>query len=281
MTRYPYVHIDVPSDESEAVSDQLWVLGASGVEERDATTLGSTCAEGETLLIASFDTEENAQQAARTLGRGARVEYVEGDAWRDGWREYFKVTQVTPRIIVRPSWEEAGETGESVVLTIDPGNAFGSGLHETTRLVLGEVDARIAGGEAVLDVGCGSGILSIAALLLGAKSALGTDIDPIALETTMENATLNGVADHMATAGPELGKVEGTYPLVLANIQAHVLVPMAEQLIAKVAPGGTLVLSGVLGEQVDDVLPAFSALTLETVREENEWRAIVLTRGAA
>lgn len=281
--RYPYVHVHVAPENVEAISDRLWILGASGIEERDATTLEKSARET-TLLIASFDHEESAEAAIGELsalpevGDAVSLEFVVGDEWRDGWREYFKPTLVSPRILVRPSWEEASPPEGTSVLVIDPGNAFGSGLHETTRLVLREVDARVQPGEPILDVGCGSGILSIAALLLGAKSAHGTDIDPIALDTTLENAELNGVASQMSVGGADLDDVTGDYPLVLANIQAHVLIPMAPQLISKVREKGTLILSGVLAGQVDDVVPAFAAMHLEGVREDGEWRAIVLSK---
>ncbi|MFT5358083.1 MAG: ribosomal protein L11 methyltransferase [Polyangiales bacterium] len=281
--RYPYVHVHVAPEYVETISDRLWILGASGIEERDATTLEKSARET-TLLIASFDHEENAEAAIGELsalpevGDAVSLEFVVGDEWRDGWREYFKPTLVSPRILVRPSWEEASPPEGACVLVIDPGNAFGSGLHETTRLVLREVDARVQGGEPILDVGCGSGILSIAALLLGAKSAHGTDIDPIALDTTLENAELNGVASQMSVGGADLDDVKGSYPLVLANIQAHVLIPMAPKLISKVRDGGTLILSGVLADQVEDVTPAFGAMRLECVREDGEWRAIVLSK---
>ena len=283
--RYPYVHVHVAPENVEAISDRLWILGASGIEERDATTLEKSTRET-TLLIASFDNEENAEAAIGELGAlpevgdSVSLEFVVGDEWRDGWRAYFKPTLVSPRILVRPSWEEASPPDGTCVLVIDPGNAFGSGLHETTRLVLREVDARVQVGEPILDVGCGSGILSIAALLLGAKSAHGTDIDPIALETTMENAELNGVASQMSVGGEDLDDVTSVFPLVLANIQAHVLIPMAAQLISKVSEGGTLILSGVLADQVDDVVPAFAAMHLEVVREDGEWRAIVLSKAS-
>lgn len=281
--RYPYVHVHVAPENVESISDRLWILGASGIEERDATTLEKSAHET-TLLIASFDHEENAEAAIGELsalpevGDSVSLEFVVGDEWRDGWREYFKPTLVSPRILVRPSWEEASPPEGARVLVIDPGNAFGSGLHETTRLVLREVDARVQPGEPILDVGCGSGILSIAALLLGAKSAHGTDIDPIALDTTLENAELNGVASKMSVGGADLDDITGNYPLVLANIQAHVLIPMAPQLISKVRAGGTLILSGVLAGQVDDVVPAFVDMHLEGVREDGEWRAIVLSK---
>src|SRR5690606_33199087 len=126
------------------------------------------------------------------------------------------------------------------------GQAFGTGTHESTRLVLAEVDALVRGGERVLDVGCGSGILSIGALLLGAGSALAIDVDPIAVSVTAENAAENGVADRLRAETTAIEDVGGDYELVLANIQSGVLIPMAPSLTARVSPGGHLVLSGLL-----------------------------------
>lgn len=270
--RYPYLHVRVSANDAELVSDQLWVLGASGIEERDDTTLAK--AEDGVLLIASFPDEDAAHRALAQLEHPATIEFVVGDEWKDAWREYFHVQQIGSRLVLRPSWREAEAGPGQVVLTIDPGSAFGSGIHETTRLVLKEVEARVAGGESILDVGCGSGILSIAALLLGASSARANDVDPLAISATQENAETNGVS--VVVSLDPVESIAGTYDLVLANIQAPILIGMADTLMAR--SRDTLVLSGVLAGQVDDVVAAFAAFTLESVAEEGEWRAIVLRR---
>ncbi len=270
--RYPYLHVRVSANDAELVSDQLWVLGASGIEERDDTTLAK--AEDGVLLIASFPDEDAAHRALAQLEHPATIEFVVGDEWKDAWREYFHVQHIGSRLVLRPSWREAEAGPGQVVLTIDPGSAFGSGIHETTRLVLKEVEARVAGGESILDVGCGSGILSIAALLLGASSARANDVDPLAISATEENAETNGVS--VVVSLDPVESIAGTYDLVLANIQAPILIGMADTLMARTRE--TLVLSGVLAGQVDNVVAAFAAFTLESVAEEGEWRAIVLRR---
>ena len=276
--RYPFVHVRVPADASELISDRLWALGCTGVEERDQSTLiGPGDEGGEVLLIASFEDEAGAHRAVAALEHPARVEFVVGDEWREAWREHFHPRQVGPRLWIRPSWRELDPPEGAVVLTIDPGGAFGSGLHETTRLVLAEVDRLVAPGDAVLDVGCGSGILAIGALLLGAGRATCVDVEEAAVAATRENAELNGVGERVAASEDDVRDVAGDYALVLANIQAPILIPMRDALRART--GRALVLSGVLDVQCDEVVAAFESPDFEVrVEAEGEWRAIVLTR---
>jgi len=167
-------------------------------------------------------------------------------------------------------------TPRDVVLTIDPENAFGSGDHETTRLVLLMLDQQVAGGERVLDVGCGSGVLSIAALLLGAASAMAVDIDEDAVVVARRNAEINGVASHIEVSARPLSDLEGAYDIVLANIETRVLVHMPGQLQARIAPGGLLVVSGILRAERDELLAAYAPMRLEECLEEGEWCACLL-----
>ena len=190
--RYPYVHVDVSPEEVEEVSYLLWELGALGVEERDASTLNKQAGvTSEVTLVASFADDAAAQSAIDELvPRTGRLEHVVGDAWREAYKQYFKVTRLGPRLVIRPSWEPYTPSPQDVVVTVDPGRAFGTGTHESTRLLMAALDERVRGGERVLDVGCGTGILAICALKLGAKSALCIDVDPDAIEVTRENAAL-------------------------------------------------------------------------------------------
>jgi len=279
--RYPYVHVDASAHEVDLLSAQLFELGAGGVEERDGTTL-LHAESGDATLVASFGDESAARHAIEALApRAATLHFVEGDAWADAWQEYFHPMRIGERLLVRPSFREVTPDPGVVVLTIDPGRAFGSGIHETTRLVLREVEARIRGGERVLDVGCGSGVLSVAALLLGADHAVCVDVDAAAVEVSLENARLNGVEAQLEASTTDVRDVEGSYPLVLANIQSHILIGMADALTARVAPGGTLVLSGILVDQEAQTLAAFASLTHVGTEREGEWVAPVLVRPAA
>lgn len=277
--RYPYVHVDVLVDAVEQVSDELFALGASGIEERDNTTMQRAgVPEGTVTLVANFDDDETAQAAVDALepGINPRLVHVVGDAWREGWREFFKPARVGRRLIVRPPWEPYATTGDDVLLTLDPGLAFGTGTHETTRLVLAQIDARLAPGQRVLDVGCGSGILAIAAALLGAEQIVAIDVEDDAEIVTAENAQKNGVADRITVSLTPVDQVQERFPFVVANIETRILVPMAPALSARVLPGGTLVLSGILRDQADQVRQAYAAMELVEQQSEGEWTALVL-----
>ena len=144
--------------------------------------------------------------------------------WRNNWKKYFKPIQVGKKLLIRPSWYENYDSDDRIVLNIDPGLAFGTGGHETTKLCLEMCEKYMKPDDSVLDVGCGSGILGIAALLLGAKKAVGVDIDEVAARTAGENAELNGVGDRFtAICGSFTDKVEGKYDIVLANIVADAI----------------------------------------------------------
>ncbi|HEY8428114.1 MAG TPA: 50S ribosomal protein L11 methyltransferase [Sandaracinaceae bacterium] len=278
IPRYPTVHVQVSAGDVELASAILWDAGATGIEERDATTLDKS--EGaDVTLVAHFASDAEAEEAVAALApRRATVRHIVGDEWKERWKEFFKPTRIGRRLVVRPSWEAFEPGPRDVVITLDPGQAFGTGTHESTRLVLAEVDALVRGGERVLDVGCGSGILSIGALLLGATSALAIDIDPIAVSVTAENAALNGVADRLRAETTAIEEVTGEYELVLANIQSGVLISMAPSLIARVKPGGHLVLSGLLAHESEEMRGAFSALSFVREARDGEWIALVFVR---
>lgn len=282
--RYPFVHVDVPAADAELVSLWLWELGAQGVEERDQSTFDRPNVDALTTLVGAFATEQAAAEAAEALSaeHPARVEFVVGDDWRDGWRAHFKPLRVGPRVVIRPSWEPYDAAPGDVVVTLDPGGAFGTGTHESTQLVLQQLQAHapeLSAADAVLDVGCGSGILSVAALLLGAPRVVAIDTDSAAVEATAENAEVNAVGPRLQVSDTPLSDIDGRFPFVVANIEAHVLIPIAEPLAARVAPGGLLVLSGVLSFQADDVLAAYPTMRCVDRAEAGDWVALTLRAG--
>jgi ribosomal protein L11 methyltransferase len=275
---HPFVTIRVAPAQLELAQLMLWELGAMGLEERDETTLVPVRGDDRVVVMAAFSDEAAAQYAFNQV-RGqyeAEIVHVPHEDWSTEWRRGFGPRRIGKRLLLHPSWEEVEGKPGDVVLTIDPENAFGSGDHETTRLVLRVLDERVVGGERVLDVGCGSGILSIAALRLGAASAVAIDIEEEAVAVTRRNAVLNGVESGLEASTKPLRVVEGAYDIVLANIETRVLIQMPSELLARIAPGGILVLSGILLEERDELLAAYSSMSLAESLEEGEWCACVL-----
>jgi ribosomal protein L11 methyltransferase len=214
--------------------------------------------------------------------------------WAERWKQFFVPLAAGERLWVVPSWEQSFVAPkDAVIVRLDPGMAFGTGQHATTALCLGIVDARLGQMSAneraalrLLDVGCGSGILAIAATLLGCRMVAAIDNDPFAVEATRDNARLNGVHDQVVASDTDLGRLEGRYDWVIANIIAPTLIELAPALIGHVDAGGELLLSGILDVQEDEVLAAFAAaahlagrrrpeLTLR--RQQGEWLALNLT----
>jgi ribosomal protein L11 methyltransferase len=214
-----------------------------------------------------------------------RTRLVDEEDWAEAWKGHFPVTRIGRRIVIRPSWRRHRARPGDVVLALDPGMAFGTGLHPTTRLCLEALesiaDRGLATGTRVLDVGCGSGILSIAAARLGADSVLGLDIDPIAIEATTANARRNRLARRVEARVGSLPSGEPRFDVVLANLIASVLVSLAPGLAAELRPGGRLVASGIFRDREAEVTMAFGAAGLEVVgrRASEDWVALEAVAG--
>ena len=277
--RFPFVAVDVTAEDADVMSATLFELGAEGVEERDGTTLVKG-APGLVTLVASFASHEEAREAVLAIDESMkpRLEEIIGDAWRDAWKEHFRPFAITASIVIRPPWEAYAEKPGEEVLVLEPGRAFGTGLHETTSLVAGVLEARKTElvGKTVLDVGCGSGILALVALTLGASRARAIDVDADAALVAEENATRNGLDERVEADSTAIEAIEGTYPVVVANIEARVLIPMMPELTKRVAAGGLLVLSGILAPQKDEVRAAYASFALEDAPAKGEWVALVL-----
>ncbi|MFV8753253.1 50S ribosomal protein L11 methyltransferase [Nannocystaceae bacterium ST9] len=220
----------------------------------------------------------------------------EGDDWRDAWKRYYRPLRFVAddgsrSLLVRPSWIARAADDPRAELVLDPGRAFGTGLHESTRLCL-QALVELAGKlepRTLIDLGCGSGILGLAALQLfpTLEHALLVDHDPESTETARENAELNSLGDRVETREVLLGEgdttrmLAGPHALVLANIRPSVLIPCAPAIVELLAPGGALVLSGILVEEGDEVRAAYPSLIEVERRRENDWVALILRREAA
>lgn len=199
------------------------------------------------------------------------------DDYLNEWKKYSNPIQVTNNILIKPSWiEEEIKSNAKYVISLDAGYAFGSGTHETTRLCLEELESlsEIRKGASLLDVGCGSGILSIAASMLGYDPIVGIDIDSLAIEASKDNASKNNIKNVNFLDTP-INKISDSYDVVVANIITSGLFEIKEQILKKIKPGGALILSGILKEEKNKVLQAFN-LSNVNVREMNEWIAISL-----
>lgn len=204
------------------------------------------------------------------------AETLEED-WRNNWKKFFNPTPVGEKILIRPTWRDDFDAEGRVVLNIDPGLAFGTGSHETTRLCLETIEKYVKSGDTVLDVGCGSGILAIASLLLGAESAVGVDIDEVAVRTAAENAELNGVADKFtAIAGNLTDKVEGKYNLVVANIVADAIISLSKGVKQFMNEDSVYIMSGIIDTRGDEVEQAVSKdFNVIARHEDNGWVCLV------
>ena len=220
----------------------------------------------------------------RTIGE-LRTRLVDEADWADAWKAHFPVMRIGRHVVIRPTWRRHRAAPDDVVLAIDPGMAFGTGLHPTTRLCLVALerlaDAGRMTGARVLDVGCGSGILAIAAVRLGAAGAVGVDTDPIAIESTLANARRNRLAPRIRASVGSLPTGEPPFDVIAANLIAGVLVQIAAQLAAELAAGGRLVASGIFVDREGEVRHAFEAAGLAVTERTAEGDWVALEVGAS
>ena len=298
--RWIEVCVDTPGGEIDARCEELAALGAGGfvIEneddfreflennrqywdyvDRELEESYSGVSRIKTYL--ADDADGRAILAAiRERYPSLGVSYVEDSDWENNWREYYKPIEVGERLVVVPEWEETPQNGR-IPLRLDPGLIFGTGSHPTTRMCLAALEGCAGPGKRVLDLGCGSGILGIGALLLGCGICVGCDIDPKAPDVAAANAALNGIGPDRCSvsAGDRLADASlrrllgGGYDLVLANIVSDVIIPLSALVGAFLAPGGVFIASGVIDGREDEVAAAIRAngfLIAEHFHEE-EW----------
>ncbi len=220
--------------------------------------------------------EENPAEAVAFLSERYNAEKIEHEIdlsvcrnqdWENNWKEYFKPMPVGEKLLIRPVWEDEYDADGRTVLSIEPGLAFGSGGHDTTRLCLETLENHINPDIELLDIGCGSGILGIAGLLLGAKSATGVDIDALAVKTARENGDINGFAEPKFTVfeGNLTDKVTGKYDVVVANIVADIIVMFTENVGKFLKDDGVYITSGIIDTREQDVLDAFEKYGFDVI----------------
>ncbi len=271
----------------------LYSFGAATINEQDASTLdGKSLPAGTKRLLCYFENSQAVQAAevkaqVEQKARNANVkldaslESFDDQSWKDGWKAFFKPAQVSPHIAVRAPWVELDVPAGVETIVIEPGMAFGTGLHETTQLCIKAIDKFVSDGhiQSMLDVGCGSGVLSIAASKCGVPVVRGVDNDPVCIDVSRENGEFNHV--NAVFDDTDIWDITEKYDLVVANIISSVLMALREDLKNAVKPGGHLVLSGILIEEKQDVEDAFlsdSPIRIISETTMGEWCSLVFEK---
>ena len=307
--KWTEVLIKVDPQAVEAVTDILYGLGAQGVaidEPVDVQKLredelywdyiDEKLLENdteETKIMAYFSEEEtnlpekiavikekirNLTEFGLSIGSGTvELSNVNQEDWESAWKQYFKPVHVTDRIVVKPEWEEYSPQEGEIVIEIDPGMAFGTGTHETTSMCINQIEKNLKAGDRVIDIGSGSGILSMASVLLGAEKATGVDLDPVAVRVALENVELNNLQDKIEILHGNLTDViREKADIVVANIMADIILILLEDVRAFIKDDGLFISSGIIQEKRAAVEARlleknFSIVEVET---KGEWCAI-------
>ncbi len=314
--------ISTTEEAQEMISNFLHELGAGGVSIEESgslnkprdTSLGqwyelplNDIPEGEAIIKGYFTEDVDADALIEALKPRieelrefdidpGKVEYaavlVDDEDWATAWKQYFKPIRVSETLTIKPTWEEYEAAPEERIIELDPGMAFGTGTHPTTALCLQTLESVVRGGEDVIDVGTGSGILAIGACRLGAKRVLALDLDPVAVSSATENVRLNGLSDQVEVklsdllgvlkqdeAGAESGQtaVELPVDLVVANILAEIILLFVDDVFAALKPGGIYIASGVYENKETDVEAGLLASGFEVLekRRDEKWIAFV------
>lgn len=215
----------------------------------------------ELALAREFVAKHKSADSENKWGRlEIELSNVNEEDWSNAWKKYYHPIRVGKNLVVCPSWEEYEKQSDDVVLTLNPGMAFGTGTHDTTRLCMQLLEKYMLADASVLDVGCGSGILAITAALLGAKQIKGCDIDEVAVKVSKENAELNNVENNIIFHKGDLtSQVEGSFDIICANIVADVIIRLAEDVSEYLKPNGIFLASGIIDTRENDVLKVFEA----------------------
>jgi ribosomal protein L11 methyltransferase len=287
--------ITLPVALAEAVGATLVGLGSPGVVQESVPQGGEVSA-GQTWemakVVSAFPMEQVGErllgEVRRTLddlGAAAGVQptlamqSIDGGAWVEHWKRFYRPFKIGKRLVIRPPWERYVATSDELILTLNPGQAFGTGLHATTQLCLGCVETMAAtrpGGQ-LLDIGCGSGILSLAAVLFGCGAAVGVDLDPVAVWVARANARLNHLSTQVSFAAGSVEAVAGRFDVAVANILLEPILAMLRPLHRVVVPGGAVVLSGILSTELPQLRAGLATHGWRITQQatQDEWTAVV------
>lgn len=215
------------------------------------------------------------EAAVSLLSENIEITEVKEEDWANNWKEYYKPLHIGKSVVIKPCWEDYEPQPGEKIIELDPGAAFGTGSHETTSMCIELIEEVINPGDTALDIGCGSGILAIAACRLGAESAVAVDIDELAVKTTMENAELNKITNITAIEGNLTDRVSGKFDLVIANIVADVIISLVPDIPAFLKENGTFICSGIIHDRADEVKEAIfkGGFTIVKELQKKDWHA--------
>ena len=279
--------IDDPSLVNEYIDAGLWdYTDLPRAEDTETVTVRAYLPEDarlESSLLALAERIAALRHAGAALGAGTiSHSFVADEDWAETWKAYIHTEKIGERIVVRPTWEEYTPSADELVIELDPGAAFGTGAHATTAMCLRWLEHLVSPGMRVYDVGCGSGILAVAAAKLGAGEVIAMDYDPVAVSVAEENIRQNNVHNVVACESDLLSACEGAAPaeLITANIIADVIIRLFAQLDRHLAPGGTLLASGIIDDRIADVEHAAAehGFTVLDMTCEKEWAAMIIRR---
>lgn len=265
------------------------LMGLSQCETRITVYLPAN-SQGADMLssIRTMLAELKASDSDNAYGRlEAELSSIREEDWANNWKQYFKPIKVGEKLVIKPSWEDYDEDGERIILEIDPASSFGTGQHHTTRLCLELLEKSLNAGDKLLDMGCGSGILSVGAMLLGAESAVAVDIEQNAAATAMENALKNHISSekykiyygNILTDEKLADEIDCKYDIITANIVADVLIAMKEFFVRYLKKGGTLIVSGIIEERMHEVIEALESVGFSSPEAniKEGWAAVRFT----